>query len=400
MSFSAAMIVAGKKVIGDLLTDPEKLLRNIILLIFIPLFAISVVFAIPTILTTSIPVIMMDSGKNELTQEQITYIALYDKAVIKLGEDNKKWVAQKEKDFAACDTIEVTYDFSLTWQQLFASDTVFRNQDFKGLKLKSIIEMGERLTVKEAYKEVYYVTVTDEDGSTHSVRRIRGVIKCYNPKPFEEMLDLIDFDGFDKAVAQNILNTLMRFDSDGNVTDSGDLQEYPPGSASIPYYNQCDLRWGNKRYGDDSIKSAGCGPTALAMVVSGLTNKIIYPDEMSKWAYEHNYKVRGGGSYWSLMTEGASKFGLKVQTVSRKDPNAVAKALSDGKTIIVSMGRGHFTSGGHFIVLRGITEDGKILVNDSYSYKNTQIEWDLSIIMNESSTNGGVNGRPFFVYSK
>ena len=49
------------------------------------------------------------------------------------------------------------------------------------------------------------------------------------------------------------------------------------------------------------------------------------------------------------------------------------------------MSKGHFTTGGHFIVLRGITEDGKILVADPASYSRSEKEWDLSIILNESN---------------
>lgn len=63
------------------------------------------------------------------------------------------------------------------------------------------------------------------------------------------------------------------------------------------------------------------------------------------------------------------------------------------------MGKGHFTNGGHFIVLRGITEDGKILVHDSASVNRSNQEWDLSLIMNESSKNGGANGSPFWIFS-
>ena len=49
------------------------------------------------------------------------------------------------------------------------------------------------------------------------------------------------------------------------------------------------------------------------------------------------------------------------------------------------MGPGHFTKGGHFIVLRGITNDGKILVADPASYTRSQEEWDLEIITDECS---------------
>lgn len=46
------------------------------------------------------------------------------------------------------------------------------------------------------------------------------------------------------------------------------------------------------------------------------------------------------------------------------DPNAVLKALSQGRPVISSQGPGLFTRGGHFIVLRGLTSSGKVLVND------------------------------------
>ena len=48
----------------------------------------------------------------------------------------------------------------------------------------------------------------------------------------------------------------------------------------------------------------------------------------------------------------------------------------DGKLVIAIMSAGHFTRGGHFIVLRGITDDGKILVADCASYERSQKEWD------------------------
>ena len=40
------------------------------------------------------------------------------------------------------------------------------------------------------------------------------------------------------------------------------------------------------------------------------------------------------------------------------------KALSEGHPVISSQRAGLFTNGGHFIVLRGVTANGKVLVND------------------------------------
>lgn len=48
------------------------------------------------------------------------------------------------------------------------------------------------------------------------------------------------------------------------------------------------------------------------------------------------------------------------------------------------MSAGHFTSSGHFIVLRGI-QDEQILVADPASRTRSEQSWELSIILNEAS---------------
>ena len=70
-------------------------------------------------------------------------------------------------------------------------------------------------------------------------------------------------------------------------------------------------------------------------------------------------------------------------------------ALSEGKLVVAIMGKGHFTSSGHFIVLRGV-QDGKILVADPASYSRSQKLWDLSIILNEAGKRAG-SGGPFWL---
>jgi hypothetical protein len=49
----------------------------------------------------------------------------------------------------------------------------------------------------------------------------------------------------------------------------------------------------------------------------------------------------------------------------------------------MSMGPGHFTKGGHFIVLRGTTEDGRIIVADPNSETRSKQTWDVSVFLNE-----------------
>mgnify|MGYP003483381476 FL=1 len=47
------------------------------------------------------------------------------------------------------------------------------------------------------------------------------------------------------------------------------------------------------------------------------------------------------------------------------------------------MGPGHFTKGGHFIVLTGISEDGRITVADPNSEQRSNQTWDVNTIVNE-----------------
>ena len=47
------------------------------------------------------------------------------------------------------------------------------------------------------------------------------------------------------------------------------------------------------------------------------------------------------------------------------------------------MGPGDFTNQGHFIVLSGLTEDGKVLINDPNSKINSRKKWDLNTIINQ-----------------
>ena len=62
------------------------------------------------------------------------------------------------------------------------------------------------------------------------------------------------------------------------------------------------------------------------------------------------------------------------------------------------MGKGQFTRSGHFIVLRGITSEGKILVADPASKERTNQEWDVNTIVKEAKAWANANG-PFWIIS-
>lgn len=190
-------------------------------------------------------------------------------------------------------------------------------------------------------------------------------------------------------------------DTDGSGyygTDYGDIT-FSNAATPVVYYNQTDARWGNKPYGKTStIGRAGCGPTALAIAVASLTSNKVTPYDMAQWSVENGGLCEGSGSYHSLIPNGGRHYGLTVTSIGR-DGKKLVEALQEGKLAIAIMSKGHFTSGGHFIVLRGVTEDGKILVADPASVKRSNKEWDLRIVTGEASRKVGSAGGPFWVLS-
>ena len=142
------------------------------------------------------------------------------------------------------------------------------------------------------------------------------------------------------------------------ITNTGG--SYPANGMQIPHYLQTD--YGNIPYGGSSIASSGCGPTSFAMIASYLTGNTITPPDAVAWCGNSYYKP-GVGTYWSYFQAAASHFGCGNVTQT-SNANTVLQALSEGRPVISSQRAGLFTSGGHFIVLRGVTANGKILVND------------------------------------
>lgn len=141
---------------------------------------------------------------------------------------------------------------------------------------------------------------------------------------------------------------------------SGGIGTYPANGMKIPHYLQTD--YANVPYGSSNIAACGCGPTSFAMVASYLTGTTITPAAAVAWC-GNSYYVWGAGTSWSYFEAAAKHFGCGAVRESY-DANEVLKALSEGHPVISSQHAGLFTRGGHFIVLRGVENGNKVLVND------------------------------------
>lgn len=133
----------------------------------------------------------------------------------------------------------------------------------------------------------------------------------------------------------------------------------PEGGLPIPLYIQYTYK--EPIGGMSTIAKGGCGYTSLGMVLSYLKGESIEPNDIVAKVGDSFHC--SSGMYWSALTEIPAMYGVSnVKQTSSADE--VTEALKQGHPVICSQGPGLFTSAGHFIVLRGITKEGKILVND------------------------------------
>lgn len=154
-------------------------------------------------------------------------------------------------------------------------------------------------------------------------------------------------------------------------------------------YNQNDPQWDKKPYGTATIGEAGCGPSSMAMIITALTKKNVTPLDTATYGAAHGTFVEGGGSIWNISGTIAPQWGLKSQKLSANVAE-INSALRAGALVITSgSGPSPYTSGGHYITIRGVTGDGKWKIGDSNStigIENSKKEWDPGYILSNTAT--------------
>ena len=177
------------------------------------------------------------------------------------------------------------------------------------------------------------------------------------------------------------------------VSESGYVEKI----TEVPHYIQQyyeDVPYGN--YG--TVSDHGCGIACLAMVYSYLLDEEILPDELATKYGRYNTSC---GSSYNLFNDTASDFNLVIEKMTW-DWNDVYSALLNGQVVIANpKNPSVFTDGGHFIVLAGLTEDGKIIVRDPSIYNYGVYTID---VLKEGFKNGfnpisiKNNGFPCWIY--
>lgn len=144
-------------------------------------------------------------------------------------------------------------------------------------------------------------------------------------------------------------------------------------------YLQTDPKWSRVSYSakgeSTTIGRAGCGPTAMAMVLATWADPSVTPKTEAAWALAHGYKYPHQGTAYPYFAAAAKRYGLYCKQITpayiygnaNSPYHAQAKAaLDNGDLVIACMGKGLWTSSGHYVLVWKI-EGNMVYINDPAS---------------------------------
>lgn len=198
---------------------------------------------------------------------------------------------------------------------------------------------------------------------------------------FGKSFEVYDEEGKRAEYAENIYSQYGKT----TATNASDCTSV--GAGNFVFYEQDDPRWADHPYGAaGTIGPSGCGPTSMAMIVATLANKTVTPIDTATLGAANGSAYEGGTIHLPLISASAEKWGLKYRDISNESLDVAIQTIKDGGLVYMGGdGPAPFTAGGHVVVMRGVTSDGKIIIGDPY--RNAADVYNRSIIeANRGST--------------
>lgn len=253
----------------------------------------------------------------------------------------------------------------------------------------SLIPSNTQSLFKEVFDDVFGTIMVNTDGTikepqyrdnscgTDCMGQQNGIIDAQNGMNYKQILQKYYSDFTLSNAKEGIYADNVSY-SDGGYNDE------------VIYYNQndydnvtfCGRTSNTSRPG--TIKSSGCGTTAMSIVLSTLVDKSLDPVAVMEEAYGmKSCGVNISGTSTSFFKKSAKAHDLGYKAVGKKgDLQAVLNALKSGNSLVIAhMGNGTFTKSGHYIVLARVNENGKVYVYDpNKSSRNGWYDFEKIIV--------------------
>lgn len=203
-------------------------------------------------------------------------------------------------------------------------------------------------------------------------------VSAYDDKYFANNSTHPDANGgYEKWV--EVIYAALDSASGGNCADGGEFT----------WYGQYEDQWKDYPFGSSKVGPSGCGPTSFAMMATVLLGYKVTPDETARIAGDAGMYIPGSGSSWEITRVLAEHYGLEYAAHSASSTqeavDLINSLLKEGWMIHTSgAGSMPFTSGGHYIGIRGIASDGNWLIADSgHSEENSTTKtWNPTDLVN------------------
>ena len=227
---------------------------------------------------------------------------------------------------------------------------------------KGTISETAKNSIKSSIDSVYGYILIDANGDINELNT--------------ETLSSSSSNSYDKILKDIYKNYTLENIKENTYTDGVNYGSKKV-LTSVIFYDQNDYKsvafCGRS---NASIKTSGCGVTAMAIVTSTYENSKSYdPISMMNQAYKWKYCGKGisgtNAGFFKKEAKAMSYKYLHVGKTKKSDLNLVLSHLSQGHLVIVHIGAGHFTSGGHYMVVGGVDpETRKVYIYDPYNKAN------------------------------
>lgn len=195
-----------------------------------------------------------------------------------------------------------------------------------------------------------------------------------------EIVDLLKTNEETKDFVLNYPSKVVDFSP-----DAINFSQYQ-GCTEPPLLMQWDLRWGYMTYNGGVMGINGSAPTALSMAaIYELQDISLTPVHMVELAAGSNCE----GKPEKLLSDGARALNMTVTEIPKND-SRIRHAVSEEGSVVVCMTDSKMFSSA--IVIRGIDEEGKYLINDTMSADRSKKSYTFREI--------GTHLRKIWKYSK
>lgn len=195
----------------------------------------------------------------------------------------------------------------------------------------------------------------------------------------------------------SVVTTTTEPTSTINCTGDGKASAFVDG---FPIYNQFDSQWADLPLnatnpdGKTFIGNLGCGPAAIAMIITALTGQTVTPIKTAALGVAHGAYIAGKGTDYHIV-EAAKDYGLNISNIPADVAQINEVLRNKGLIMLSGSGGTPFVADGHWIVIRAINSNNKWLIGDSNGNKGIEnsantSEFDPATLLNSGTDKGNI----------